>query len=393
MAVPVPVVMFHSIRPPVYRWKSGFLSCPTRFFESYLIYLKSHGYQTVLLTDLLNYLEGRGQLPGKSVALTFDDGYLDNWIFAAPLLRKYGFFGTIFVSPEFVDPREVIREQWNLEEGGMPDASRVDGFMSWLELKEAQNSGVFDVQSHTMTHTWVFTSSRIVDFHHPGDSYHWLAWNERPDRKPYWMEEDQSEIVAYGAPVYTYERAITARRFFESEGIRDEFTEFVAKNGGVEFFKRTDWRERLFALADQLCLDGCIESEDEYRARLVWELSSSREEIESRIGKRVDIVCWPGGSYNDTSIEAAQRVGYRGWDIRVPLDAPNVPCRKPPGIFRVSVPVLDVGVASAVVNKLVFKYILESYRGIAPWKQFRWAMRNMNITKLLLRRQFRKAQG
>ena len=46
---------------------------------------------------------------GKDIVLTFDDGYLDNWVFAYPLLEKYNLRGTIFVNPEFVDPSLEIR--------------------------------------------------------------------------------------------------------------------------------------------------------------------------------------------------------------------------------------------------------------------------------------------
>ncbi len=252
MAVPVPVVTFHSIRPADYRWKSGFLSCPPQFFESYLIYLRTHGYQPVLLPEVMDYLEKGSSLPEKPVALTFDDGYLDNWTFAAPLLSKYGFFGTIFISPQFVDPRGTVRKQWDPDGDRLPDEDCVNGFISWAELKEAQNTGVFDVQSHTMTHTWLFTDSKIVDFHHPGDDYHWLAWNERPERKPFWMEEDQEEFVPYGAPVYAYDRAIASRRFFESQALREEFIRFVVENGGRDFFRHTDWREKMFAIAGEM---------------------------------------------------------------------------------------------------------------------------------------------
>ena len=48
------------------------------------------------------WLKGKN-IPEKSIVLTFDDGYADIWIYAYPLLKKYGMCGTVFINPDFVD--------------------------------------------------------------------------------------------------------------------------------------------------------------------------------------------------------------------------------------------------------------------------------------------------
>ena len=91
------------------------------------------------------------------IVLTFDDGYLDNWLFGFPLLKKYSLKATIFVSPDFIDKRNVVRS----------DFSEL-GFLSWDEMRIMTSSGLIDIQSHTMTHTKYFISDILTGFHHPG---------------------------------------------------------------------------------------------------------------------------------------------------------------------------------------------------------------------------------
>jgi len=243
--VSVPVVMFHSVRPHSLPWFWTHLSHPPSVFETYLVYLKSKGYRTVLLPDVIRHIRGDQSLPDRSIALTFDDGYLDNWTIAAPLLKKYGFCGTVFVNPEFVDPRDIIRKQVSATNPSEVTREQVDGFMSWSELKLAQVSGVLDVQSHAMTHTWYFKNDTIIDFHHPGDSYPWLAWNAFPERKHLWLAEDQSEFVDFGVPIYSHEKSFIVRRYFEPKEINDRLAQFVRNNGGATFFQQQYWREIL----------------------------------------------------------------------------------------------------------------------------------------------------
>ena len=379
----IPVIMFHSVRPPAPSWLWRHLSCPPDLFEAYLRYLKSKGYTTVLLPDVLAYIHGGKELPGRSIALTFDDGYLDNWTVAAPLLKKYGFCGTVFVNPGFVDPRDLVREHVNCTSVSEAPSDLLDGFMSWNELKEAQSAGILDVQSHAMTHTWYPSSDEILDFHHPGDCYPWLTWNARPERKHLWLAEDQSEFVDFGVPVYAHEKSLIVRRYFEPEELNTKLAAVVRESGGRDFFKRQNWRDVLREAARKLPSSERYESEDEYRARVEWELATSREEIESRLGKRVDIICWPGGGHNEVTQDIARKVGYVGWTMRA---LANLAGRASPEIGRESVPILKLGRASGVVNRLAFVYKVEACRGTPFWRQARWLVRCLYAVPKLLKR-------
>jgi peptidoglycan/xylan/chitin deacetylase (PgdA/CDA1 family) len=64
--------------------------------------------------------------------LTFDDGYLDNYTAAFPLLQEYGFKATFFVVTDFVD---LGRE----------------GYMTWAMIEELSRAG-HRIESHSRTH-------------------------------------------------------------------------------------------------------------------------------------------------------------------------------------------------------------------------------------------------
>ncbi len=55
-------------------------------FENHLWILKNRGFQTLFLNELVEIIRGGGLSFPPSVALTFDDGHLDNWVYAFPLL-------------------------------------------------------------------------------------------------------------------------------------------------------------------------------------------------------------------------------------------------------------------------------------------------------------------
>ncbi len=80
------------------------LSVSPENFELHLKFL-SNNYFPLSLHDLIEGLR-RGNIPNKSVILTFDDGYLDNLIYAKPLLEKYNFPATVFVSSGYIDKDE-----------------------------------------------------------------------------------------------------------------------------------------------------------------------------------------------------------------------------------------------------------------------------------------------
>ena len=318
----VPVVMFHSVGLDKSDWVFSRASEPLETFEEKLVILKQAGYHFLFWQDLYDHMSGRRAAPARSIMLTFDDGYLDNWVYVYPLLKKYEAKGTIFVNPDFVDPNPVLRpnltDVWNnkVHASDLSDS----GFLSWAEMRQMEAGGLVDIQSHALTHTWYFTGPRVLDFHRPGmNRYPWLAWNCRPERKPFYMVENQNAFVPWGQPIYEHGKALDGYRYFPPLKVEDSLIKYVADNGGSEFFAAKSWRLELENRHSELMVryanEGYSENEVEFKERVLFELRESKAQIDSQLNKRVDYICWPGGGYNQTVLTLAKEVGYRAWTL------------------------------------------------------------------------------
>jgi peptidoglycan/xylan/chitin deacetylase (PgdA/CDA1 family) len=95
-----PLVSFtyHHIDP---KQKNSLTLTPATF-EAQLKVLRAAGYQTVTARDLLKHQTDGTPLPNKPVMLTFDDGWRNQYQYAAPLLDKYGFKGVFFINPQTI---------------------------------------------------------------------------------------------------------------------------------------------------------------------------------------------------------------------------------------------------------------------------------------------------
>ncbi len=319
----VPVLMFHSIGIEGVPWIWSELTEGVRTFENILAGLARRGFKTVLLQDLFDHMSGARRLPDNSIVLTFDDGYLDNWVNAVPLLRKYGMRGTVYVTPEFVQSGLELRPVADdtRSQGSQTQPDEVVGFMNWEELRAVDSEGILDVQCHALSHTWYFSGPRVVDFHRPRriNPYPWMSWNARPDRKPYYLTEKQDHFVPWGQPILEHEKSLIVRRFMpESEQV-DAVSEFVAANGGAAFFERAEWRAELAShfpvLGGSGEFPGVYEDEDDHQERVLYELSESRRILERELDKQIEFLSWPGGGVDQTALEQARKAGFKSWTL------------------------------------------------------------------------------
>jgi peptidoglycan/xylan/chitin deacetylase (PgdA/CDA1 family) len=379
--------MYHSVGRRISDWQwTPRLTLPAEVFEDHLRWLARSGYRTVGLDDLYAHVSGASTLPPRSVVITFDDGYVDNWTYAVPLLKKYGFSGTIAVITEFVQEDSIIRptleDVWDgrLEE----DELDVRGFMSWAELKAASDLGVLSVQSHACTHAWYPTGPEIVDFHHPGDSYYWLDWNTFPETKPYYLRAPASSRVPWGAPVYEHGESLRSTRYFPDDGELEQLTGYVVDHGAEEFFDRPDWRDSLFAEVVRYRKGKNIraryESDEERRRRYESELTESKRIIEREVGARVDYLIWPSHAYNQESMGCALRVFKAVTvDPAVEKHLGNRPGEDPQHIVRMGVPLIVRGNRIYPPGGRYLINYLDEFRGSTIAKRTRQVLKRLYL--------------
>ena len=85
--IDLPIIMYHGLLKEEKR-QGQFIISPN-LFEQDLRYLQENGYTTVVIADLIAYVQDGKPLPEKPVMLTFDDGYYNNYLYAFPLLKQY----------------------------------------------------------------------------------------------------------------------------------------------------------------------------------------------------------------------------------------------------------------------------------------------------------------
>ena len=122
----IPILYYHSVSPSA----DNEVIITPELLKSELQYLKDEGYTTLTLNEVNDYLLNNSPIPSKSIAITFDDGYMDNYYNAFPILKELEMKATIFCV-----------------------TSKLDGsyYLSHSAIKEMSDYGI-DIQSHTITH-------------------------------------------------------------------------------------------------------------------------------------------------------------------------------------------------------------------------------------------------
>lgn len=152
----MPVLMYHHISPV-----PGLVTVSPQNFRSQMQWLAEHGWQTLTISAFAAGLAA-GVWPKKSVLLTFDDGYLDNWAYVYPVLKEFGQRATIFLvtgwvgdgpartgfgtphAPAILSHSEAMRVA--------RDGRQDEAFLRWSEVEEMQAAGAFEFHSHTHSH-------------------------------------------------------------------------------------------------------------------------------------------------------------------------------------------------------------------------------------------------
>ena len=128
-----PILMYHHIAaPPDPRnQRESDLDVAPVQFETELAYFQRAGYTTITLDELTAALSNQAALPAQPLILTFDDGYIDFYTAAFPLLKRYNAKATIYIITGRV---------------GKP------GYLTWDQLRELAASPLITIGAHTRTH-------------------------------------------------------------------------------------------------------------------------------------------------------------------------------------------------------------------------------------------------
>jgi peptidoglycan/xylan/chitin deacetylase (PgdA/CDA1 family) len=123
----VPVLSYHKISES----KADAMTVTRESFESQMRFLKENGYRVVTMDEFFDFLDFKTDLPEKSVVITFDDGWRSLYELAFPILKRYGYPATLFISTRMI--------------------TGSDKTLSWEQIREMAAAGI-DTQCHTIDH-------------------------------------------------------------------------------------------------------------------------------------------------------------------------------------------------------------------------------------------------
>lgn len=133
-SIKVPIIMYHSI---LKSQSSNYIIHPD-ILEKDLLYIKENGYETITMSNLIDYVYENKPLPDKPIIITFDDGHYNNLTYALPLLEKYNMKAVISIVGKYTDTFTQTNEV-------NPNYS----YLRWKDVNELIKSNIIEFQNHT----------------------------------------------------------------------------------------------------------------------------------------------------------------------------------------------------------------------------------------------------
>ena len=326
----VPVLMYHSVSADA-RWlpAAADLSVSLESFRAQLEHLDRNGFSVLTTEELTTLRQNDGPLPRLPVVLHFDDGYLDNWVAALPLLEEFGFPATFFVSLDFLDDREAVRPTLRDVAEGRCDASelRWDGYLTWAELATLAASPLTTVGSHGIDHGRVASGPRSIDTVTAENwrTYPWLQWSGMPGSKVDWYRGEAPPARPVGTPVPESGPSLSTRAW----------------------------------------VGGELEPPGRLRERAADALRRSRRVLEARLETAVRFFCWPENSPHPDGRQLVAEAGYAAAGIGTAGE--NRVGEAPDLISRVHVGDSLLGRRLPALDNLAFHAKLRVHQGNYYW--------------------------
>lgn len=135
-SVDLPIIMYHGLTKKDSNVNTYFI--PVSSFENDLKYLKENGYTTVLMKDVIDYIDGNSELPDKPIMLAFDDGFKNNLEYGFSLLEKYDMKAIISIVGKYSEDFSDIE-----------DDNPEYAYLTWDDIKKLNESGRIEIGNHS----------------------------------------------------------------------------------------------------------------------------------------------------------------------------------------------------------------------------------------------------
>ena len=304
---PLIVLYYHRILP----FKGYDVDIET--FERQLFYIKKRF--DIVGTDALIDVLGGKSLKKPSVLITFDDGFLDNFVYAYPLLKRYSAKAVIFIATSKVQNggriRKTLDDYWsgktelkeifvpNKKETALYDSLNGDfsEFLNWDELNIMKDSGIFKIGSHGHIHSKIFSSSKVCDFYHKDATIHWS-----------FIYANNGDLNV-GSPIFEMKSSLAAKKFIPSDDfkciVKDAFNKAYKKSKDYNVAKKST-----LAIIGKYKDRGFFENSDDFESRVFNEMVLSKKLIKEHLNIDTKLLSWPWGEFSNESLKLAKKAGF-----------------------------------------------------------------------------------
>ncbi len=234
-------------------------------FENQMHFI-SKGYHVLSLDEIYDHIANNHTLPTQCLAITFDDGYEDNYTFAYPILKKYNLPSTIFLTVDCVDTQTPLWFDQVLFAFKETSTKKFDSPL---------NDGVFDI--NTLEQKF-YTAHVMLEN---------LKKLDNDQRKKSLIDVLKELGISSNKTSHNTANLL----------IWPQIMEMSRHN--ISFGSHTMTHPILANLPD---------------TEMEWELSTSKKTIESKIGKEVCFFAYPNGKesdYDEIVIQSVKQAGYK----------------------------------------------------------------------------------
>ena len=250
----VPVFLYHEVRED-----SG---THPELLESEMAFLAAKGVKSFNFSSAKAYMDAHGKLPRNSVIITLDDGYEDNYSIAYPIFKKHAISATIFVNSGFVGKKS--------------------DYLTYAHMREM--SPLVDVQTHTQFHNKNFCSLKLIGVYG--------KFGE--------LKNGVDDIYGIpretGFPIFEYGGELTHRKITISSAFFIKFKKYFDET--LATLPEKEILEMGQKFIDERLDSTQIESDEQWRVRVINEYMANKTSLEEGTGQHVEHFAWPWGYYS-----------------------------------------------------------------------------------------------
>ena len=336
----LPVLMHHLVSND-----ASHLSVRPAVFEEQCRSLAEKGWFGIGLAEAEEFLINGAPLPEKSFLMTFDDGFLDNYVYAWPIMRKYGHKGVIFAVSDRISAeqraceahaqagqsllRPTIEDVWNsncgkedlpmidklLHTGELGQTVRRDLFLNWDEARLMEKSGVMAIAGHSTRHESVFAGPAFSDFVRPKDQLRTFCHTVPPS---FWGLPDFGRVPELAHPA-----------FIPAPELAEEIKTLVPQDdaAALAFFNSPAAVEKLQALVEKYKDNlGEFENPQAQRLRFGEIMNRSQAVLSHELGHKIRSFCWPWGVFCEEARQAGLAAGFEVfYTTKLGINRPGAP--------------------------------------------------------------------